>query len=627
MFGNLILCTGIAKGLCSTYNKLESAPSTNSSRSFCLGNTSPNFFVEPICYTKRYKKGALALNNNINHSDISSIIQCSKPGDTIIVHGIAGIGKTCLMNHIALNWTKKIYSNRFEYVLLLHARKIRNHTETLERIICHDLKLLHEELSVNIKLIMKFDSWKFLILIDGYNELSDEQREYSLLTKLISREVAKRAVVIVSTRPEAKPYIEKLTEGNYIDLPLNRLDQQGMLSFISNFFPDRREEFVKVCKIVMVDHKIEIPGDVTSVPLFLTMLCHLCRADIERKEDVKLFYELKGITMGSLVATFWTLLIGKQNKQNKIIDRILNILSVEYIPPPTIHMIYALAKMCFNYLLSGETEFPNDLLIKNELNIDCVFDLGPVEIDGDRMLFFHTIFQEYAVAVHIARDGTALDTVLQAYKTRQDNPALFGKYRQALVMAAGIRPAILDKIRTVDLEITLFITEEPEYRLDLSLESDLVHACSIRGDDETNEIIHQFVSHIINASVSRIVKCKDLPQPNRSSYTSFLAEMNYNNCLQLVWKTYILINDMEEDTCPFDRACTPKISPPGGGTYQAIRDPILLTVLPSVNLGTTTKLGIFCFKAMALRFLADDGVSIIYILLKIFLMSHNPFSV
>ena len=267
------------------------------------------------------------MNDDINHSDISSIIQHSKSGDTIIVHGIAGIGKTCFMNRIALNWAIKAPSlQHFKYVLLLPARKIRNHAETAERIICHDLKLLPEQFSVNIKLIMKFDSGKCLFLIDGYNELNDEQREYSMLTKLLSRKVAKQAVVIVTTRPEVEPYIKNLTEGNDIDLPLKRLDQQGMFSFIMNFFPHSKEKFLRVSKIMMLEQYSEIPGDVTSVPLFLTMLCHMCREEIERTGDVTLFYELTGITIGSIVATFWKLLINvKQNMPLKMTPAILNV--------------------------------------------------------------------------------------------------------------------------------------------------------------------------------------------------------------------------------------------------------------------------------------------------------------
>ena len=471
---------------------MENEPSTNSSESFHLGNTSARFFVEPICHARRNKKGKIASSDiTCRRDDIYGIIQCCKPGDTIIVHGIAGIGKTCLINRIALNWVGKEPSLKcFKYVILLHARKICSHKETAERIICHDLQLLPEELSVNIKLIMKFDSGKCLILIDGYNELSDEQREYSLLTKAISREVAKRAVVIVTTRPETKPYIEKLTKYSYIDLPLNRLDKRGMFSFISNFFPDSHKEFLQVSKVLMLEQFSEIPEDVTSVPLFLTMLCYLCREEIEGTGDVKLFNEITGITMGSVVATFWKLLINvKQNMPRKMVLGIVNVLPTRDIMPATIHLIYALSKMSFYCLRNGQTVFTNEVLLRNELNIDCVYDLGPVEIDNGCMVFFHGIFQEYAAAIHIARDVSALYIVLEAYKSRLYNPALFEKYRQALVMAAGIQPAILDKMRTVDLEITLFITKEPEYRLDLSIECDLVHACSIHDDDKTKLII------------------------------------------------------------------------------------------------------------------------------------------
>ena len=508
-----------------------------------------------------------------------------------MVHGIAGIGKTCMMNHIAQSWAKKDPSlQRFKYILLLHARKIRNHSETAERVICHDLKLLPEKLSVNIKLLLKFDSKRFLILIDGYNELSDEQRDdnNTLLNKIIYRRVAGEAVVIVTTRPETKPYIEKLTNGNYIDLPLKKLDQVGMFTFISNFFPgcDKNKEFHKVSKALMLEQHSEIPEDVTSVPLFLTMLCYLCKTEIEKTGDVELFKELTELTIGSIVATCWTLLINVKQKKKKIIETILKVISVEYVSYKTMQMIYALAKMCFNRVENGETVFSNDVLRENELDMDCVYELGPVEIDRGRMVFFHAIFQEYAAAVHITRDDTALDIVLRAYKSRQDNPALFEKYRQALVMAAGIRPAILDTIRTVDFGITLFITEEPEYRLDLSIECDLVHACSIHDDDETKVIIKRFVSHIIDAPVTKKILSKELPELNRRPYQCLLGLMEHSDCYKLIKKVHIMIKNAAEDIDVDNEACTPRISPlSGGGTYQAIRDPILLAALPYVDLG------------------------------------------
>ena len=547
-------------------------------------------------------------------NDIFDILETVKSGDRIMIHAMAGMGKTYLARHIVGRWLQEDPKlTRFKYVFLLRSRLIHNHNEVLERVICHDLKIIPDSLTGRVRLMLKFNSSPCLILIDGFDELNDDQKDVTVLNKIISGEVGKNAVVVVTSRPERTQDIRDLTGGNYIDLPLQKLNTRGMLTFVNQCFPEIEDRgiFEKVSKVLMVERHSFVPDDLSSIPLFLSMICYMCKREIDKTGTISKFKELRQISRGATIATFWVLLIDVKTRKKSDNPQIFHSLKEGKFSPVENLLLDALAKMSFNCLGSGVSVFTEDILRDNKLDREAVANLGPIEMVSGGMVFFHNLFQEYAAAYHMTQDESALTQVLTALKSRHEPGSNFSNYKDSLILAAGIDPNILQRLSGLELNITVLVTPEPSYVLDLSLESAIVYE-GMKYDD----VAKKFIAKMIEYPVNKLKKTISLPEIDRRAYKYFLARMEYKDCLKLIWEVHLLLaakmpKSGKKKTIKkeFTVACVPVISPMDKSDFQAIRDPILLSVLPSVNLGSTKRLDVFCTKPSVLKFLAEDHVS------------------
>ena len=242
------------------------------------------------------------------------------------------------------------------------------------------------------------------------------------------------------------------------------------------------------------------------------------------------------------------------------------------------------------------------------------------------MTFFHNLFQEYAAALHITRDKDALTQVITALKSRHQPGSNFANYKDSLILAAGIDPNILKQLsgESFELDIAVLETPEPSYVMDLSLESAIVYEGMIYDDVAT-----KFIAKMIKSPVNKIIKTTALPDINDRAYKYLLARMEYNDCLKLIWGVHLLIaakisksGKRKTVKTDFDETCVPIISPMDKSDFQAIRDPILLAVLPSVDLGATKRLSVFCTKPSVLKFLAEEHVSSIHVEMSLYFNAY-----
>ena len=509
-------------------------------------------------------------------NDIFDILEIAKSGDRIMIHAMAGMGKTYLASHIVSRWHHKHHKlTRFKYVFLLRSRLIHNHNEVLERIICHDLNIIPSSLTGRVRLMLKFNTSPCLIMIDGFDELNDDQRKVTVLKSIISSEVGKNAVVVITSRPERTQEIRDLTGGNYIDLPLQKLNTRGMLTFVNKCFPEF-EAFDKVSKVLKVERHSFVSEDMSSIPLFLSMICYMCKQEINATGAITIFKKLRQISPGATIATFWALLIDVKAQKKSDNPQIFQ--SLKEVKFSTVEglLLNALAKMSFNCLEIGVSVFTEDILRDNKLDREAVANLGPVEMVSGGMIFFHKLFQEYAAAFHMTQDEGARTQVITAMKSRHDPESNFSKYKNSLILAAGIDPNILQQLSGFDFNIAVLVTPEPSYILDLSLESAIVYE-GMKYEDVANK----FIAKMIKSPVNKIIETTDLPELNRRAYRHILARMEHNDCLKF-WEVYLLIAAKmrkigEENTIKeeFNETCVPIISPMNKSDFQAIRDPIL----------------------------------------------------
>ena len=125
----------------------------------------------------------------------------------ILIEGAPGIGKTVLSKEIACQWAEKKLLKYKQLVFLLFLRdpKLKNIVtlEDLTQYVLNNRKK-GSELSDHL---FETDGKDLAIIFDGYDEMSEEDRNNSLVSKIISRKVLPDCDLVVTSRPTASLHL------------------------------------------------------------------------------------------------------------------------------------------------------------------------------------------------------------------------------------------------------------------------------------------------------------------------------------------------------------------------------------------------------------------------------------
>ena len=300
-------------------------------------------FVPPKCKAEQFINNKRVQNLNLeSETDIYNQIGSLKPGTVLMTVAPAGHGKSTLYGRLTADWRDGHPAlQRFDHVYLMIMRNVHNTRSPLENIICNDLKLLDSSIEGQVRRSLKFQFT--LILIDGYDEILETERAGSTINQLLTGKHKFRSIVLVSTRPHCKQEIATLTGGNYIYLPLRKLDDEGMNKYCSIFFKDDSRKTV-ISDLIM--NSPFIRKDVIRIPMFLALACVMYK--LHRVEEL----ESSLGSMGSVLATFWCMLMGmKEEKDRRQTNVILyKTLNDRHISQETRMVLSQVARMCYKCL-------------------------------------------------------------------------------------------------------------------------------------------------------------------------------------------------------------------------------------------------------------------------------------
>ena len=560
-----------------------------------------DIFVPQICETKMIKNNRLETKHSSDSSaELFRILCMSQPGDRVVIHGPMGAGKTYSTFKCAYEWQSgHPQLKHYDFVYYIPVKETRRRCDVITSIICKDLKIVPQYLSTCVSINLK-EKFNFnLVIIDGFDELSQSEQRDSIFTKLLSGAVAKTAVVVVTTRSECLPTIQHHTRGNYLDLYLRPLSQPGLYSYIDQVFPEEPQSFRLVSRTLMSMANPLFTMDTVSTPFILSIICYLCKMSLNKKPDV-IF--LQGFnTIHSLISAFFSHVIhmkitGNNNLKSSLPERLVENENYSEIAD----LFYSVGRISFECLEREEMFFTEDLLrdtfTKTQKTAETFKQLGLLEGIQGGARFHHNIFQDYLAAMHIARDMSALKRLFTMYNRRHEEHSIFHRFRDVFVFAIGIRPDILKEIPMGTFKTPLLISVkiDAEFRIDLSLESELIMECKHASTAK------RFLSQILDSPFKPVKIVDFLPMVNLTAYANLLNLMKYSDCLRLVYRALngeescVPQNREEEEVCAgvADERHIPSLNPPKGSPYQMIGDPIILTVLPSLNLGSTRKLSI-----------------------------------
>ena len=130
----------------------------------------------------------------------------------LLIEGAPGIGKTVLSKEIAHQWAKNtlLKFKRLVFLLSLQDPKIKQ-IQTLESLIQYLFK--STEMVSRLSQYLYESKGKDLVFIfDGYDELSEEDRNNSLVAKVIGRDELPKCDLVVTSRPSASLSLRNMAD-------------------------------------------------------------------------------------------------------------------------------------------------------------------------------------------------------------------------------------------------------------------------------------------------------------------------------------------------------------------------------------------------------------------------------
>ena len=157
----------------------------------------------------------LTANMTRNISDIFLPVMASdeSPLDLhILIEGAPGIGKTVLTKEIAYQWAKTELLKSKKLVLLIFLREChQTQLRSIESLVQHvfESKILTTCLS---EYLLQTDGEDTVIMFDGYDELSEESRNESVIDDIICRKKLTKSCLVITSRPTVSSCLHRLVD-------------------------------------------------------------------------------------------------------------------------------------------------------------------------------------------------------------------------------------------------------------------------------------------------------------------------------------------------------------------------------------------------------------------------------
>ena len=130
----------------------------------------------------------------------------------ILIEGAPGIGKTVLTKEIAYRWAKNELLTSKKLLVLVFLRECYQKTMTsIEDLIQFTFKTT-EITPCLAKYLTRTEGKDTVIIFDGFNELSEENRKQSIIIDIINRRILTKCYLVVTSRPTASSSLHRLVD-------------------------------------------------------------------------------------------------------------------------------------------------------------------------------------------------------------------------------------------------------------------------------------------------------------------------------------------------------------------------------------------------------------------------------
>ncbi|XP_078515296.1 NACHT, LRR and PYD domains-containing protein 12-like [Lissotriton helveticus] len=337
-----------------------------------------------------------------SYSTIENIFPPKKAGHiprTVVLQGVAGIGKTMTARKIMFDWASgKLFRGRFEYVFYIHCREYNQ--LSAQRPIA-DLILPSIEGGPRLSMSeIEANPERMLFIIDGFDELkinedllSDDRdkksQEGKTIFSLLRNRYIKDSYKIITTRPTALDALEKCAkDGRFAEIL--GFSEAGRKEYFTKFFGDE----IQASHAIRIVKENEILYTMCFVPIVCWIVCTVIKEQMEDEEDS--LRDLRTITSVYLLFLFNLL---KQQSLDPVQQDITN--NLKSLCALAEEGVYQ-QKILFEEhdIVNHGVDIPalQSLFLSNHIFKQCTDKLSLYS-------FIHLSFQEFFAALFYILDG------------------------------------------------------------------------------------------------------------------------------------------------------------------------------------------------------------------------------
>ena len=348
----------------------------------------------------------------------------------ILMDGAPGVGKSTLSRKVCKDWASGELLQQYHLVLLLPLRQASiREANSIEDLIKTDSPGLQQQV---VHHIQETSGEHVLLILDGYDELSNEDRTYkSLFLDIVRGNKFPKCSVLVTSRPYASDYLQQLESVNRHVEVLGFTKEQIEHCIMENI-PNK----AKATELVQSLKERQDIISLCYIPLNCAIVLHV--------------YKMAQFTLpNSLTKLYEIFILNALRRHVNIIGNdsrsIRRLRTLSKPPEPLQHQLGALSKLAYNGLVADtvvfstddlEAAFPDcsDLDIEHSLlGLMTVFKEFTTTGDELSYQFLHLTIQEF-LAARWAASQLSADQLLKFFQDhlRED------KYRMVLLFLAGI---------------------------------------------------------------------------------------------------------------------------------------------------------------------------------------------